>query len=57
LALNNPLELMKRSQKPRKKNGRKQVVKISLVKLFMKNKTINQAFPEEHFWRTLNLTK
>jgi hypothetical protein len=48
---------MKKTQKPRKKNGRKQVVKISLVKLFMKKRTINQALPEDHFWRTLNLTK
>jgi len=48
---------MKKTQKPPKENGRKQVVKISLVKLYMKKKTNNQTLPEDHFWRTLNLTK
>jgi hypothetical protein len=48
---------MDKTQKKRIKNRRKQVVKISLVKLFMKKRNTNQTLPEDHFWRTLNLTK
>lgn len=48
---------MERIQKPRKKNDRKQVVKISLVRLFIKKKTINQALREDQFCKALNLTK
>ncbi len=48
---------MENIQKTQEQNDRKQVVKFSLVRLFMKKKTHKQTVPEDHFCRTLNLTK
>lgn len=48
---------MKKAQKLREEKDGKQIVRLSLVKLFMKKRTHVQSVPEHKFCRFLNLTK